>query len=41
VTIEIQQVADHINEIKRRKDMVDQMINHDKKKADRNVIAIQ
>lgn len=36
VTREIQQVADHINEIKRRKDMVEQLIS-DKKKLDRNV----
>jgi hypothetical protein len=36
VTQEIQQMADHINEIKRRKDIVEQLIS-DKKKMDRNV----
>ncbi|GAA5795249.1 hypothetical protein HPULCUR_000604 [Helicostylum pulchrum] len=37
VTHEIQQMADHINEMKRRKDMVEQLII-DKKKIDRNVV---
>ncbi|CEP14557.1 hypothetical protein [Parasitella parasitica] len=37
VTIEIQQVADHINEIKRRKELVEQLMS-DKKKVDKNVI---
>lgn len=37
VTQEIQQMADHINEMKRRKDMVEQLIC-DKKKMDRNVV---
>lgn len=36
-TIEIQQVADHINEIKRRKELVEQLMS-DKKKLDKNVI---
>lgn len=36
VTQEIQQMADHINEIKRRKDIVEQLIS-DKKILDRNV----
>ncbi|KAI8889262.1 Dbl homology domain-containing protein [Backusella circina FSU 941] len=36
-TIEIQKVADHINEIKKRKDLVEQLMN-EKKKADRNVV---
>ncbi|KAL9556240.1 hypothetical protein MBANPS3_001965 [Mucor bainieri] len=37
VTMEIQQVADHINEIKRRKELVEQLMS-DKKKMDKNVI---
>lgn len=37
VTMEIQQVADHINEIKRRKELVEQLMS-DKKKIDKNVI---
>ncbi|KAF1800320.1 hypothetical protein FB192DRAFT_1391058 [Mucor lusitanicus] len=37
VTVEIQQVADHINEIKRRKELVEQLMS-DKKKMDKNVI---
>lgn len=36
-TLEIQKVADHINEIKKRKDLVEQLIHHDKKKSDKNV----
>jgi hypothetical protein len=35
-TVEIQKVADHINEIKKRKDLVEQLMS-EKKKADRNV----
>jgi heme oxygenase len=37
-TLEIQKVADHINEIKKRKDLVEQLIHHDKKKSDKNVV---
>ncbi|KAI8983629.1 Dbl homology domain-containing protein [Pilobolus umbonatus] len=37
VTNEIQKVADHINEIKRRKDIVEQLIG-EKKRLDRNVV---
>ncbi|KAK4513226.1 uncharacterized protein ATC70_013021 [Mucor velutinosus] len=37
VTMEIQQVADHINETKRRKELVEQLMS-DKKKMDKNVI---
>lgn len=36
-TLEIQKVADHINEIKKRRDLVEQLIHHDKKKLDKNV----
>lgn len=39
VTRDVQLMADHINEVKRRKDVVEQLIS-DKKKMDRNVSSL-